>query len=167
MSDDHTDKQLVPRKRRAWVYYCSFFLFVLFALGVLFIGFFVRNSGRWPAVCGYGEAVGYYFIQGRPLPDSIVELEETYNLYDRRRVPELPTPPWRLRPQYRPVGDLRGGPYLILVESVPPGRGDWMRYIAYANADGSSVVIKDIWEWELAEYIAADDKLRSRNKHLR
>lgn len=122
-----------------------------------------RHANRHGAVGGYGEAIGQFYIRAAPLPTSLEELESTYNAYDRRRV-ELPSPPWFLRPTYRPVGGLRGGPYLLIVETKPPGLNLPDRLVIYANADGSGVEVKLVWEWELATRIASDDELRVANK---
>lgn len=124
----------------------------------------IRNHvGRFYAFAGYANAIHYLVELKQELPPSIDGLENPYNNCDRRLV-ELPSPPWYLRPEYRPTKGLEGGPYLVLIEQKPLGLNDWTRYVIYAKDDGSGVLVKNIWESELGGLIADDDKLRTKTR---
>ena len=121
----------------------------------------IRNHvGRFYAFAGYANAIHYLVELKQELPPSIDGLENPYNKCDRRLV-QLPSPPWYLRPEYRPTKGLEGGPYLVLIEQKPSGLNDWTRYVIYAKDDGSGVSVKNINESELAGLIADDDALRA------
>lgn len=139
-------------------------LAVLLILSVCGSYALIRNHvGRFYAFAGYANAIHYLVESKQKLPLSIDGLENPYNNCDRRLV-ELPSPPWYLRPEYRPTKGLEGGPYLVLIEQKPSGLNDWTRYVIYAKDDGSGVLVTNIWESELGGLIADDDKLRRKTQ---
>ena len=107
------------------------------------------------------NALDHLNLESKPIPKSLEELERSYNTYEGCRV-ELPSPPWYLRPTYRPILDCTDGMYLILIENKPPSFLDWSRYVIYSTADGANREGKSVWDWELSKLIKADDKQRER-----
>jgi len=136
-------------------------VFVLVVGGFLLLAAFVDcRMRRFHAFAGYANAITEFSPPAEiPVPDSIEAIEDAYNRLERRLV-DLPSPPWYLRPTYRPMTGLHGGPYLVFIETKPPGLQDWTRFVIFANPDGSVVDIPCVYEWELAAMIAKDDELR-------
>jgi len=116
---------------------------------------------RYWAFGGHANAVGMYYLRGRPLPRTIEELESNYNQWDMARV-TLPTEPYYLRPTYRPPIGLTGTHYLVCIEMVPAGSWLPSTYVVWANADGSGLDVDVVWNWRLSKVIAIDDQRRNR-----
>ncbi len=119
-----------------------------------------RHIARFYAFGGYSNAISYYYLHNERIPKTVEEIEQDYNNWDSRHT-VLPSPPWFLRPTFRPLGSLRGGPYLLFIETKPSGLQDWTRYVIYADGHGSKVRLESVWEWELDELIREDDERRS------
>ncbi len=148
----------MSRMHRWWVI-AGVTFFLLASAAVLYVAYLNRNTRRFYAFGGYANALMYFKEKSLPGPDSIEAIEAAYNQFERRRV-ELPSPPWHLRPTYRPMTGLRGGPYLVFIETKPPGLQDWTRFVIFANADGSETRVHNVGESQLAALIAKDDELR-------
>jgi len=138
----------------------GFTLFALVVSAILLLATFVdRRMWRYNAFFGYMNGLQYFKNEGLPVPDTIEAIEDAYNHFSGRVI-DLPSPPWYLRPTYRPMTGLHGGPYLVFIETKPPGLQDWTRLAIFAYPDGQLEGHSILPEWKLAAMIAKDDELR-------
>jgi len=149
---------VMSRRRRRWTIGLTVFLLIVCGF-LLVVADMKCRMRRFYAFAGYADAISEFAPQGLPVPNAINAIEDGYNRLERRHV-DLPSPPWHLRPTYRPMTGLRGGPYLVFIETKPPGLQDWTRLVIFANADGSETRVYRVSESELAAMIAKDDELR-------
>lgn len=120
---------------------------------------------RWYAYAGYGNAIGVWSPDKRPLPDSIETLEQTYMTSDRAEV-QLPPPSPFPRPWYRPPTGLAVGRYLVIIE--PSHERTWRgdRWVIYFDVGTCELNFENLEASELVERLLRDDELRAKNREV-
>ncbi|MBN1510627.1 MAG: hypothetical protein JXB13_01305 [Phycisphaerae bacterium] len=157
---NETDRISLDRKRRRRT--VVIVLLLLTSVAVLYAGFryYVHERRRGIYMALYGNAIMYYQEGlGERLPDTLDELERRYNA-SSLRVHSVPLVPSWPRPEYRPPGDLEGGPFLVMIEN-PPYWFDSGRYVRYARANGELGPLELCSNQEVEARIAEDDRLRA------
>lgn len=119
-----------------------------------------KESYRFGIFGSYAAALEHYSLEGTPVAETLQQLIDDYNAYDRKLTSLPPDPAWPL-PSYRPAKHLTGGPYLVLIEGPPPRWYFFRRYVVYANPDGHVMYFRLVRSHELEELIRKDDLLRA------
>ena len=157
------DPKKAQRRRRLRIVLVAAGLLLLLAGGLGYGWWIGDGISRFYAFAGYANALSYYYYgESRATPPLLKEIEDKWNDWDGCLV-QIPSAPWFLRPSYRPLDVTEGGPYIVFVETKPPGLHAWNRYVIYARPDGSIAKITTVSESDLDSVIAADDALRKQN----
>lgn len=106
---------------------------------------------------GYETAFEFCRDSGKPIPGSLQEIMAMYN--SARGKESRLSLCWPI-PEYRPAGNLRGGPYLVLVDR-PEYWYDSMSLVAFADPSGEFVRVEWLTREQLGRALREDDQRRA------
>ncbi len=109
----------------------------------------------------YANALWYYHDTFGTFPSSLQQLDDTYGKLRDRRANVPPPPPWP-PPTFRPLpASPVPGRYLVIIEPKPREFLYLLRVIVFALPADGTVECKMVWEWQVDDLIAQDDRVRA------
>lgn len=128
-------------------------LFLVVAAGIAWWAYQREALSRLYVYSHYGEAYLHYCETFFRPPESLADLEGTYNRWEYRKT-ELPVPGYP-RPEYMPIESRGTAFFIVFVE--PRTKRCWDRILIYSDWSGSGLQLERV-SVKAAERLVAEDK---------